>query len=142
MNDFFQKYIFGTETIPYNTYFQSVGVQLVDKNAEKNEPHLGVEMRNGGLKITSVMRDSPAYNDGLNVNDEILQIDGSRPDDITKLIASKKIGDIIEVKVKRDGLEKKYNITLQRNPNKSFVIEALPNQSNEQMALYKKWLFL
>jgi predicted metalloprotease with PDZ domain len=142
MNDFFQKYIFGTETIPYNTYFESVGVQLVDRNAEKSEPHLGVEMRGGGLKITGVMRDSPAYNDGLNVNDEILQIDGSKPDDITKYVANKKVGDIIEVKVRRDGLEKKYNISLQRNPNKSYVIEALPNQSKEQMELYKKWLYL
>jgi predicted metalloprotease with PDZ domain len=142
MNDFFQKYIFGTETIPYNTYFQSVGVQLVDRNAERNEPHLGVEMRGGGMRITGVMRDSPAYNDGLNVNDEILQIDGSRQDDITKYISTKKIGDVIEVKVRRDGLEKKYNITLQRNSNKSYVIEALPNQSKEQMELYKKWLYL
>jgi predicted metalloprotease with PDZ domain len=142
MNDFFQKYIFGSETIPYNTYFQSVGVQLVDKNAEKNEPHLGVEMRGGGLKITSVMRDSPAYNDGLNTNDEIVQIDGSKPDDIAKYVLTKKVGDVIEVKVRRDGLEKKYNITLQRNPNKSYVIEAMSNQSKEQMELYKKWLFL
>jgi len=117
-------------------------VQLVDKNAEKNEPYLGVEMKGGGLKVTSVMRDSPAYNDGLNVNDEILQIDGSRPEDITKFIATKKIGDIIEVKVRRDGLEKKYNVTLRRNPNKSYVIEGLPNQSKEQMELYKKWLYL
>ena len=142
MNDFFQKYIFGTETIPYNTYFESVGVQLIDKNAQRNEPHLGVEMRGGGLKISSVMRDSPAYNDGLNVNDEILQINGSKPDDITKYVSNKKIGDIIEVKVRRDGLEKKYNITLQRNPTKNYVIEALPNQSNTQKELYKKWLFL
>ena len=142
MNDFFQKYIFGTETIPYNTYLQSVGVQLVDKNVEKNEPYLGVEMRGSGVRITSVMRDSPAYNDGLNVNDEILQIDGSKPDDITKYVSNKKIGDIIEVKVRRDGLEKKYNITLQRNPAKNYVIEALPNQSKEQMEMYKKWLYL
>ena len=115
---------------------------MVDKNAEKNETYLGVEMRGGGIKVTSVVRDSPAYNDGLNVNDEILQIDGSKPDDINKLIVSKKIGDIIEVKVRRDGLEKKYNITLQRNPNRSYVIEALPNQSKEQMELYQKWLYL
>jgi predicted metalloprotease with PDZ domain len=94
------------------------------------------------MKITGVTRDSPAYNDGLNVNDEILQIDGSRPEDINKLIADKKVGDTIEVKVRRDGLEKKYNITLQRNPTKSYAIEALPNQTKEQAEMYKKWLYL
>ncbi|MDZ7936576.1 MAG: PDZ domain-containing protein [Emticicia sp.] len=99
-------------------------------------------MRGGGMRITGVTRDSPAYNDGLNVNDEILQIDGSKPDDITKVISNKKVGDVIEVKVRRDGLEKKYNITLQRNTIKNYVIEALPNQRKEQMELYKKWLYL
>ena len=69
-------------------------------------------------------------------------IDGSKPEDVTKMITNKKIGDIIEVKVRRDGLEKKYNITLQRNLSKNYIIEALPNQSKEQIEMYKKWLYL
>ena len=142
MGDFFQKYIFGTETIPYNTFFETVGLQLKDKNIDKAEPFLGAEFRGGGLKITGVMRDSPAYNDGLNVGDEILQVDGLRPDDITKTVSAKKIGDIIEVKVRRDGLEKKYNITLQRNLAKSLVLEPLENQTKTQQEMYKKWLYL
>lgn len=141
MTDFFQKYIYGTKTIPYSTYFEAVGMKITDKNAENTMPYLGADCRTG-LKISSVLRDSPAYNDGLNVGDEILQIDGSKPEELTKLISSKKIGDVIEVKVRRDGLEKKYNVTLQRNPIKSFSIEPLENQTSEQKELYKKWLFL
>ncbi|MEA5458525.1 PDZ domain-containing protein [Arcicella sp. LKC2W] len=141
MSDFFQKYISGTETIPYNTYLATVGMKLVDKNAENTTPYLGAESR-GGLKITSVLRDSPAYNDGLNVGDEILQIDGVKPEDLPKLISSKKVGDVIEVKVRRDGLDKKYNVTLQRNPTKNFSIEPIENPTKEQKDLYKKWLYL
>ncbi len=141
MSDFFQKYISGTETIPYNTYFEAVGMKMTDKNAENTFPYLGADCRTG-LKISSVLRDSPAYNDGLNVGDEILQIDGTKPEELTKLISNKKIGDVIEVKVRRDGLEKKYNVTLQRNPIKSLSIEPLENQTSEQKELYKKWLFL
>ncbi|PWK20235.1 putative metalloprotease with PDZ domain [Arcicella aurantiaca] len=141
MNDFFQKYISGTETIPYNTFLEAVGMKLVDKNAENTSPALGVECK-VGLKISSVLRDSPAYNDGLNVGDEILQIDGSKPEDLTKLIANKKVGDVVEVKIRRDGLDKKYNVTLQRNPTKSFSIEPIENATKEQKDLYKKWMFL
>jgi predicted metalloprotease with PDZ domain len=142
MGDFFQKYIFGTETISYNSFFETVGLQLRDKNAEKSEPFLGAEFRGGGLKITSVMRDSPAYNDGLNVGDEILQVDGAKPEDLLKIISSKRVGDVVEVKVRRDGLEKKYNIKLQRNPTQNFVLEPLTNQTKAQMDMYKKWLCL
>ena len=142
MEDFFRKYIFGTETIPYNTFFEAVGLQLKDKYIDKIEPYLGTEFRGGGLKITSIIRDSPAYNDGLSVGDEILQVDGSRPDDISKIVSTKKIGDVIEVKVRRDGLEKKYNITLQRNSVKNLVLEPLENQTKAQQEMYKKWLYL
>lgn len=142
MSDFFQKYIFGTETIPYNTFFETVGLQLKDKNAAQSNPFLGAEFRGGGLRITSVLRDSPAYNDGLNVGDDILQVDGSKPEDILKIISSKKVGDVIEINVRRDGLEKKYNITLQRNPVQNFVLEPLETQTKTQMEMYKKWLYL
>jgi predicted metalloprotease with PDZ domain len=142
MGDFFQKYIFGTETISYNSYFETVGLQLKDRNTEKNEPYLGVEMRGGGMKVTSIIRDSPAYNDGINVNDEILQIDGSKADDVSKIVASKNIGDVIEVKIRRDGLDKKYNITLMKNPAKSYILEPLENQTKEQKEMYKRWLYL
>lgn len=146
MSDFFQKYIFGTETIPYNTYLESVGMNLVDKNADKNEPFLGAELsKTTNLKIIGVIKDSPAYINGLNVNDDILQIDGqavTKNEDVVKAVSNKKIGDVLTVKVKRDGLEKTYPITILRNPTKNFVIEPLANQSQEQQVLYKKWLFL
>ncbi|MES2519187.1 MAG: PDZ domain-containing protein [Bacteroidota bacterium] len=142
MNDFFQKYIFGTETIPYNSYFEAVGMKLVDKNAENTAPFLGTEFRGGNLKITNVIRDSPAYNYGLSVGDEILQIDGVKPEDITKVISNKKIGDIVEVKIRRDGLDKKYNVTLQRNFTKNLTLEPLENPTKAQQDLYKKWLYL
>lgn len=146
MSDFFQKYIFGTETIPYNTYLEAVGMNLVDKNADKNEPFLGAEFsRTTNLKITGIIKDSPAYINGLNVGDDILQIDGqavTKNEDVLKAVNNKKIGEVLTVKVKRDGLEKTYPITILRNSNKNFVIEPLANQSAEQQALYKKWLFL
>lgn len=140
MSSFFKNYIFGTESIPYNVYLAPVGLKIVDTNADNNNAFLGADLRAG--KISSVRRDSPAYNYGLNVNDEILSIDGQKVEDLTKLIASKKIGDVIEVKVKRDGLEKTYSVTLSKNPIKSYKLEPIADQTEQQKALYKKWMFI
>jgi predicted metalloprotease with PDZ domain len=143
MSEFFQKYIFGTETIPYNTFLQTVGMQLVDKNAENNIAYLGAETAKAlNLRITSVVRDSPAYNDGLNIGDEILQVDDAKPDDLYKYITTKKIGEVVSFKIRRDGIEKTFPVTLQRNPTKNFTIQPLQGQTKEQEALYKKWLYL
>ncbi|MFY7826012.1 MAG: M61 family metallopeptidase [Flectobacillus sp.] len=140
MSSFFKKYIFGTESIPYNTFFEAVGMKLVDSNIDNTAAFFGADLRAG--KISAVRRDSPAYNDGLNVNDEILSIDGQKVEDLAKLIASKKIGDRLEVKVKRDGLEKTYMVTLSKNPLKSYRLEPLADQTEQQKALYKKWMFI
>ncbi|MDI9858440.1 M61 family metallopeptidase [Flectobacillus roseus] len=140
MSSFFKNYIFGTESIPYNVYLAPVGLKIVDTNADNTNAFLGADLRAG--KISSVRRDSPAYNYGLNVNDEILSIDGQKVDDLTKVIASKKIGDVIEVKVKRDGLEKTYSVTLAKNPIKSYKLEPIADQTEQQKALYKKWMFI
>ena len=142
LKDFFQKYIFGTEEIPYNDYLKAVGMQLVDANANNNSAFLGADVRAGSPRITAVRKDSPAYNDGLNVGDEILSIDDNKVDDLNKFISTKKIGDVIQVKVKRDGLEKTYSVTLSKSPIKNYKIEALPNSTESQQALYKKWLFI
>lgn len=138
---FFQKYIFGTETIPYNEYFASVGMHLVDKNAPSNNAYLGADFR-GTTKITGVQRNSPAYNDGLNYGDEIIRIDSVKVEDMTKFISTKKVGDVLDITVKRDGLEKTFKITLTRNPKKDYQLAPLPNANPEQLALYKKWLYL
>jgi predicted metalloprotease with PDZ domain len=140
MNDFFQKYIFGTETLPYSDILKSVGMQIIDQNAANNDPFLGIEFRNG--KIGAVLRDSPAYVDGLNVDDEILSVDGSKPEDLTKVMQSKKVGDSVSIKVKRDGLEKTFTLNLTRNQMKAYKIEAMATQTLEQLVLYKKWLYL
>ena len=141
LDTFFQKYIFGTETIPYNEYFASVGMTMVDKNATSNNPYLGADFR-GSTKITSVQRNSPAYNEGLNYGDEILSIDGAKVEDVAKFVQTKKVGDVLEIKVKRDGLEKSFKITLTRNPKKEYALEPVAGASPEQLSLYKKWLYL
>ncbi|MFC0182394.1 PDZ domain-containing protein [Pseudarcicella hirudinis] len=115
-------------------------MQLTDQNAGKNDPYLGADLRNG--KISNVWRDSPAYNDGLNVGDEILTIDDTKLENLPAVIASKKVGDVISVKVKRDGLEKTYKVTLVKSPIQNFKIEPVASPSKEQQDLYKKWLFL
>jgi hypothetical protein len=49
---------------------------------------------------------------------------------------------VIEVKVKRDGLEKTYSVTLAKNPIKSYKLEPIADQTEQQKALYKKWMFI
>jgi predicted metalloprotease with PDZ domain len=143
MEDFFTKYVFGTELIDFNAFFNPVGLQLVDYNRGKNDPYLGIatSMSGGKLTVSSVMRGTSAYKGGLNANDELIALDGVRlTDDINRLISTKKVGDKVKLTVNRGGDLKELDITLNRNFNSSYRLEKLPNASDEQNALYKKWM--
>ncbi|MFN8355894.1 MAG: PDZ domain-containing protein [Spirosomataceae bacterium] len=147
LNDFFQKYIWGTDVIDYNAFLKPVGCQLTAKQ-NSQEGFLGADSRvtEGRLLITSVFRDSPAYNDGLNVNDEIVAVNDSpitpKVDALNQLAKTLKPGDAFKVSLIRDGLKKEISVTLKSNPNRTFAIERLPNLTPEQESLYKKWLYL
>ncbi|WP_394992122.1 PDZ domain-containing protein, partial [Emticicia sp.] len=139
MEDFFQKYIWNTIPIDYNDFFKYVGLKLL-KDYDTNTPFLGATIINN--KIINIQRGTAAYNGGLNVNDEILEIDGIKIENPQGAILDKKVGDTIKVKVKRFGQEMTYNINLTSNPAARVKLEKVQNISPEQEMLYKKWLFI
>jgi predicted metalloprotease with PDZ domain len=143
--EFFRDYIWGTAPIDYNRYFGYVGCRLVDQNANSREAFLGASANNSGgkLVVNSVLRDSPAWTDGLNVNDEIVAINGTRvTDDLNRYLTTKKPGDDLQLLVNRSGQMKTLRVKLQPNARKSYKIERLPSATSEQQQLYRKWLYL
>jgi predicted metalloprotease with PDZ domain len=139
--EFFEKYIFGTESIDYNKYFNVVGVQLIDKNAGSQQPFLGINLSPGKMSVATTVRNSPAYNAGISVGDDIVEIDDTRPTDLNSVIAGKKIGDVLKIKVMRQGLFRMYEVKLVANPTKAFKLEKIASPSSEQEKLYKRWMF-
>ncbi|AFK05317.1 peptidase M61 domain protein [Emticicia oligotrophica DSM 17448] len=139
MDNFFNKHIWRAEPIDYNAFYKYVGLELI-KESESNNPFWGFSLQNN--KITSIQKGTSAYDYGLNVNDEILEINGVKGANPSNSITDKKVGDKINVKVKRFGQEFTYEITLKGNPNQRFKLEKVQNPTPEQERLYKKWLFI
>ncbi|MDJ0617954.1 MAG: M61 family metallopeptidase [Calothrix sp. MO_192.B10] len=78
LTDFYQKYIEGTQELPFNEYLEPFGLQLV-ADTEKT-PFLGIKVsrENGRELIKFVEVDSPAQAAGIDAGDELLAIDGLR----------------------------------------------------------------
>lgn len=142
LDEFYKNYVNGVESIPYESYLKIVGLKLADLNASKNEAYLGANSTNtnGKVLITSVVKYSPAYKFGINVNDEILAIDNFRTDDLTKALTYKKAGDKISILLSRDGMTKTIEVTLVKNTSVKYKIEKIATPSPEQEAAYKQWI--
>ncbi len=145
LDDFYAKHINGVADIDYNSYLAYAGCKMRDERAAIDSATLGITMVpvTRRVIVASVIRGTAAWDDGINVNDEIISIDGHPVDSKEPLFGKeKKPGDKIFVKLVRDGLEKDMWVTLKRDTKVKFKIEQLADATPEQLVVRKKWMML
>lgn len=80
LTDFFERHIYGTETINYADYFKKIGVN-VEKSVSKRESFgVSTGMKNGRLIVNAVTAGSQAEKAGISPNDELIAFNGFRVD--------------------------------------------------------------
>lgn len=142
--DFFQKYVFGTEVIPYEKFYKHAGL-ILEKNITKY-PILGVNTsitNTGEIQITDVIANTPAATAGLLKGDILLLIDEVEPQrrlrEVFQYLAGK-IDQEVKVRIKREGQEKSLNLKVGSQENTSFQLMELPEATTEQLKLRADWL--
>lgn len=136
LESFFQKYVWSTESIDYAYFLNHAGLQLSDENQSSNLPHFGAKLQ--GTKISFVERGSGAYEGGINVNDEIVEINGTKFTSASQLTEGKQVNDVVEVVVKRFGELFTYKIQSKRNPAVKYSIKKMDTVSEKQEKVYQK----
>jgi predicted metalloprotease with PDZ domain len=144
LEEFYKKYIYGLDDIDLGKYLGYAGYQVKDEFAGNNDPALGVATvtSNGKIFVTGVARNSAAWVDGINVNDEIVSIDTVKVTDMNTILNGKKPGDKVSVSVLRDGLPLTLPVTLLKKTQVKYKIESVPQPTDQQMLVRKKWLSL
>jgi predicted metalloprotease with PDZ domain len=89
-----------------------------------------------------VTRNSAAWIDGINVNDEITAIDTIKVTDAATMLNGKKPGDKINVSVIRDGLPQTLPVTLLMKSQIKYKIDTVAQPTEQQLLVRKKWLSL
>jgi predicted metalloprotease with PDZ domain len=144
LDEFYKKYIYGLDDIDLGKYLGYAGYQVKDEFAGNNDPALGVATvtSNGKIFVTGVARNSAAWVDGINVNDEIVSIDTVKVTDMNTILNGKKPGDKVSVSVLRDGLPLTLPVTLLKKTQVKYKIESVAQPTDQQMLVRKKWLSL
>ncbi|HUH19925.1 M61 family metallopeptidase [Albibacterium sp.] len=138
------EYVNEAKPINYNKYLNNVGLELVNLLADHSIPEFGVRVSNH--KIMSVNRGSGAWDAGINVNDELIAVNGYRMDDMGKeldrILSNAKIGDKVHVIVSRDGIIKELDVILSASLKADYLIRPLATVTPEQSKLREIWLSL
>jgi predicted metalloprotease with PDZ domain len=142
LDDFFSKYVRGTDEVDWNTYLNGIGLTLVKSGGGK--PYLGAELTeaNGSLSVRALPAGSPAYEQGLNTGDEIIAVDGYRATQsfLSTWVANKKVGDRIKLTIFRFDKLQDIEISLGADPRKMYSIAPLEAPTAEQKMLFKQYL--
>src|SRR5712671_2771136 len=105
---FFQKYVAGTDEIPWDDFFRSVGLHLVQRVI--SIPDLGfIATQNFDAPplVSAIVAESAAERAGLSVGDTILEINGQRVNDsVARHLAALLPGETLRLRVRNSAGER------------------------------------
>jgi predicted metalloprotease with PDZ domain len=138
---FFQKYVAGTDEIPWDDFFKTVGLHL-EKRASSIADLGFVATRNfdAALVVSSVTPGGGADLAGLSVGDSILEINGQSANGVPKHSAEVRPGETIKLHVRNSGGERELHWKLASRQELDFELNNLDNITQEQRARRAAWL--
>jgi predicted metalloprotease with PDZ domain len=149
LDSFFSRYVRGREEINFNTILNHVGLYL-DTNdtstgrAAPERAYFGATlfMEGNRLMVRNVRAGTPAYEQGINANDEIVALDGMRVtmDSFDARLSERKPGDRITLTIFRNDDLRTFDIRLGGRAVAPYRILPLPNPGESQRQSYQKWL--
>ena len=165
--EFFSRYVFGTEELPYEETLTTVGLEFYfdanrkqgrdedgsasDDEEEPRDPpqipqraYLGMGLSGGGSGSTvrSLLSDGPAYASGLLVGDEILTLNGKRlrAGDLDDLLEDLEPGDSVKIHYLRDDDLRVLDIELAGIPDGKWKVRRVEDPTEAQKAAYAGWI--
>lgn len=145
MDSFFKEAVNSTLPLPMEKVVSGLALSLDDLNKKTTTTFSGINASASGGKliVTSIVRNSPAWSAGINVNDELIAMDQYRfGDDLNKLISMKSPGDKVTFLVNRNGYIKSIPVTLTNTPFVKYALSKVGSPSEQNAKNYKAWMHI
>jgi predicted metalloprotease with PDZ domain len=144
LHDFFRGFVSGVDEIPYHKFQGAAGLEL--KVETHNMADLGfwtVGGRGGGATavVSQVVPGSTAEAAGLLVGDVLLELNGEAvPAFFPQWVRQHSPGEIVKLRVHRDGKELDISFALGSNETKKYSIFEVAHVSDRQKRIREGWL--
>jgi predicted metalloprotease with PDZ domain len=159
LEPFFSRFVRGRDDLApvYNEMFNAAGVRLEQAGVGvgneditrqvRLKSYLGADFeekpsRGDFVVIKSVRAGSPAYDQGLNANDEIVALDGARVtrETLEQRIDEKRPGDIVRITVFRFDDLRTFEIRLGSTIGALYRLVPIAHPTDEQKRIYEGWM--
>ena len=140
---FFTKYVSGTEEIPWNDFFRSVGLRLMEgRNTVADAGFVASRNFDGPMTVAAVTAGSDAERAGLQVGEAILEINGKMAaQEFSEEMARLAPGGAIALKIRgRRGGERELRWKVGSREEISYEFKDVEKVTAEQRARRTAWL--
>lgn len=146
LKSFFKNALETTEELDYTEALDWYGLRFRQQERRSGPPRIvtGVTAgtTGGRIVVSRLQRGTAAYDAGLNVDDEILAVNGYRvrAEQWPSRLDNYKAGDTVELLVARRDKLMTLKMPIVADEAKSWALEVKPDASDEQKAHLKSWL--
>ena len=149
LEQFFAKYVHGREELDYDSALSAAGLRLdketaADGSKAVEKAYLGADLVQDGerLVVKKVHAGTPAHEQGLNANDQIIALNNLRASKefVEARLAEKKPGDLLSLTVFRSDDLSTLLIKLGGRMNSVYRILPVEKPSSVQRRVYQSWL--
>jgi predicted metalloprotease with PDZ domain len=148
LKTFWETAVDGTGELDYAEALGALGMRFKAPPAPRSDvpakAFLGLNVRNdaGRMIVTQVQRGTPAFDAGINVDDEILAIDDFRvrADQLPARLDQYRAGDTVSVLVARREQLQRISVKLGSEPVKAWRLEIDPSAGETEKKLLTAWL--
>ncbi|MGO8795473.1 MAG: M61 family metallopeptidase [Candidatus Sulfotelmatobacter sp.] len=143
LSSFFAKYVAGMEELPWNSFFRSVGLNVIEiPNSVADAGFLASRNFDGPMAVEAITQGSDAERAGLHMGDAILEINGkSAGQESSQEMARLVPGETITVKVRgRRGAERELKWKVARREEIAYELNDTDTINAEQRARRQAWL--
>ncbi len=139
---FFEKYVAGTEEIPWDQFFRAVGLRLAQVTTQVAQPgFMTTSNFDESPVVTSVDANSEAARAGLAVSDVVLEVNGQPAQrDLVIKLARMAPGTVIHLTVRGEHGERELQWPLAGSEQTELKFEDVPDVTAGQMARRNAWL--
>jgi predicted metalloprotease with PDZ domain len=142
LSDFFQRYVRGVETPPYDEALAGVGLRLV-RMARRTPYTAGISLDSShSARVESIRNNSPAEDAGLEQGDVLVQVGNQKVtrDNWAQALNGYKLNQRVPVRLRRDRRVINTFIKLAAPYNYDYRVEEKPDATPETRALRAAWM--
>ena len=142
-DDFFRRYVAGTDEIPYDKFFNAAGLEL--KAEKRAAPALGFwtssRSPDAQTRVSQVVPGSAAETAGLQAGDALLTLNGQpMPRYLPMWLRQHEPGETVTLRVQRDNQELDLKFELGSIDLDKFTLLEMPGATEKQKRVREGWL--